>query len=460
MEENTMKRKLISVLLILSLTLSLFTLSATTNADEALPPYSCGDVNGDGNISITDALEILKYLAGMESIYNGSDVSPTIHDALGVLKYLAGMSDERPVLPFERVEEKPTDEPTKPNCGNCRLYLCDFCDLSCRHVNISPTATCGTGQFCLDCPKIIVEVMSHEWISNGNGTHTCVTPNGCCVSNELCIVIDKYDETCIKCEYIPPSAEFCGECDDVCRWFCRHCGECRHCNAIDFRVIGYSARGRRSSVHTAYSLGELNDVFSNNQCWYWTDERILEWLEEDEQNYLDFKRQRLEMLPLPTIDESFFDTQAIIVVYHQVSLGEPAIVDLIAIERGILVVHSTRGSGFHQYVGSGGDEYQTLRMVLAVDKENLAGIDVNWEGRGFALVSEGQYDFEKQQTVVSPVFQVTLSWLRDVENKLVGVNEVLWYQRYKWIEGECKSRPCSPECFEGFYNWINPWLNR
>jgi len=48
-------------------------------------------------ITITDALEILKSLADMKSIYDKSQVKPTIGDALEVLKYLAGIAP-RPVL--------------------------------------------------------------------------------------------------------------------------------------------------------------------------------------------------------------------------------------------------------------------------------------------------------------------------------------------------------------------------
>jgi hypothetical protein len=61
-----------------------------------------GDVNGDGEINIFDALEILKYLAGMENLIvpesyawraarvTGGD-EPVIFDALEILKMLAGM---------------------------------------------------------------------------------------------------------------------------------------------------------------------------------------------------------------------------------------------------------------------------------------------------------------------------------------------------------------------------------
>jgi hypothetical protein len=61
-----------------------------------------GDVDGNGVVTITDALEILMYLAGMDSAldqpdnFNAARVitggeKPTINDALEILMYLAGM---------------------------------------------------------------------------------------------------------------------------------------------------------------------------------------------------------------------------------------------------------------------------------------------------------------------------------------------------------------------------------
>jgi hypothetical protein len=47
-----------------------------------------GDINGDGAVTITDALEILMYLAGLDSAV---DYEATISDALEILMYLAGM---------------------------------------------------------------------------------------------------------------------------------------------------------------------------------------------------------------------------------------------------------------------------------------------------------------------------------------------------------------------------------
>ena len=64
-----------------------------------------GDVNGDNKVTIADALEILKYLAGMSSIispgesaYDAARVTggeePSIGDVLEILKYLAGMDSK------------------------------------------------------------------------------------------------------------------------------------------------------------------------------------------------------------------------------------------------------------------------------------------------------------------------------------------------------------------------------
>ncbi|MDR2728874.1 MAG: InlB B-repeat-containing protein [Chitinispirillales bacterium] len=85
-------------------------------------PYCCGDVNGDGKVTINDVLEILKYLAGMDSSLTNSEKAenanevtigkyshkafragvvmrnenrkkePIIGDVLEILKYLSGMN--------------------------------------------------------------------------------------------------------------------------------------------------------------------------------------------------------------------------------------------------------------------------------------------------------------------------------------------------------------------------------
>ena len=72
------------------------------NPDVPEDGYELGDVNNNGEIDIGDALEILKYLAGLESLINddikafnaalimGED-EPTIGDVLEILKYLADL---------------------------------------------------------------------------------------------------------------------------------------------------------------------------------------------------------------------------------------------------------------------------------------------------------------------------------------------------------------------------------
>jgi len=59
--------------------------------------YRNGDVNGDGVININDALEILKFLAGVASVVTeqpGAANAPTINDALEILKRLAGLPND------------------------------------------------------------------------------------------------------------------------------------------------------------------------------------------------------------------------------------------------------------------------------------------------------------------------------------------------------------------------------
>ena len=64
-------------------------------------------VSGGDEISIGDALEILKYLAGLDNVIDdddnalaaaiivdaGESTAPTIGDALEILKYLAGLEN-------------------------------------------------------------------------------------------------------------------------------------------------------------------------------------------------------------------------------------------------------------------------------------------------------------------------------------------------------------------------------
>ncbi|MCL1866147.1 MAG: peptidoglycan DD-metalloendopeptidase family protein [Oscillospiraceae bacterium] len=63
-------------------------------------PYRLGDVNGDGKVTIDDALEIQKYLAKLPSVIDGNPQAfksacvlggekPTIDDSMEILRYLA-----------------------------------------------------------------------------------------------------------------------------------------------------------------------------------------------------------------------------------------------------------------------------------------------------------------------------------------------------------------------------------
>jgi hypothetical protein len=64
-----------------------------------VPVYRNGDVNGDGAVTITDALEVLMFLAGLDSVIPeplGSPSAPTINDALEILMHLAGMRTSIP----------------------------------------------------------------------------------------------------------------------------------------------------------------------------------------------------------------------------------------------------------------------------------------------------------------------------------------------------------------------------
>jgi hypothetical protein len=83
-------KKLISVLVILAMMLSVFATSAGALSTTA--PAGSAAVSAP-KASITDALEILSFLAGLPSVYDGLDNPPTILDALDILAYLAGFED-------------------------------------------------------------------------------------------------------------------------------------------------------------------------------------------------------------------------------------------------------------------------------------------------------------------------------------------------------------------------------
>jgi hypothetical protein len=87
--------------------------------------YGLGDVNGDGEITLDDAVWILKYVAGIGSDYthtrhaslNAARItggeSPTVLDALEILKYIAGMDNL--IDPFsDNPRETPPIPPNSP----------------------------------------------------------------------------------------------------------------------------------------------------------------------------------------------------------------------------------------------------------------------------------------------------------------------------------------------------------
>lgn len=59
---------------------------------------------------------------------------------------------------------------------------------------------------CIRCDYEITEIipkLTHQWVSNGDGTHNCVTEGCCGVINETCFP-NGYGETCAKCGYVTP----------------------------------------------------------------------------------------------------------------------------------------------------------------------------------------------------------------------------------------------------------------
>ncbi|MCL1866065.1 MAG: CotH kinase family protein, partial [Oscillospiraceae bacterium] len=103
-----MKKKLLSVLMavimlfgLLSAPLYVFADDVEEEGESVEKPFRCGDVLGNGSISISSALEILKYLAKIPTEISTNaralkaatafsrNETPTINDALEILKYLA-----------------------------------------------------------------------------------------------------------------------------------------------------------------------------------------------------------------------------------------------------------------------------------------------------------------------------------------------------------------------------------
>jgi hypothetical protein len=110
-------KKLIAIALVFAMLLSL-----TVNADFSTHRRP-GDVTGNGNIELEDALEILKYVVGINSVIDNCEVSfnaaritgdgkPGIGDAIEILKHLVGMEgmicNEPPRIVFVRVNTRST----------------------------------------------------------------------------------------------------------------------------------------------------------------------------------------------------------------------------------------------------------------------------------------------------------------------------------------------------------------
>ena len=67
------------------------TIKVSGTGFQGLTVVNCVEVGCCEPPTIVDALEILKYLAGMKTMYGNANVKPTIEDVLEILKYLAGM---------------------------------------------------------------------------------------------------------------------------------------------------------------------------------------------------------------------------------------------------------------------------------------------------------------------------------------------------------------------------------
>jgi hypothetical protein len=115
-----------------------------------------GDVDGDGEITINDALEILKFLAGLDSaiaagmrgecdfafyaaMIHPDSTTPQINDALEILKFLAGLPNHVCGHNWRRITELPT-------CARWgRIFdRCTVCRLE-KNVDTSapPTGQCN-----------------------------------------------------------------------------------------------------------------------------------------------------------------------------------------------------------------------------------------------------------------------------------------------------------------------------
>ncbi|MCL2036604.1 MAG: hypothetical protein FWG83_04365 [Oscillospiraceae bacterium] len=140
-----MKKRFTAVLIIIPILIFSFSVQASVMQN------SCGDVDGNGQISIADALEILKHLAGMSSALGNNTASrnaalvtvasqqankPVISDVLEILKHLARMNSV--------LSQHPTNA------------YCDWCNPSNNNQTTSTTAVTTAAMTrlpgsCIDC---------------------------------------------------------------------------------------------------------------------------------------------------------------------------------------------------------------------------------------------------------------------------------------------------------------------
>ena len=100
-----MKKKILSLVLVLAITISIFSIGLTTNAASAL----WGDANGDGKVTTSDALIVLRVAAGIEDNLSAEarrlcDVNEdgfiTLFDARKILRSAAGLINLQPTGAF------------------------------------------------------------------------------------------------------------------------------------------------------------------------------------------------------------------------------------------------------------------------------------------------------------------------------------------------------------------------
>ena len=100
-----MKKRILSLVLVLAITISIFSIGLTTNAASAL----WGDANGDGKVTTGDALIVLRVAAGIEDNLSAEarrlcDVNEdgfiTLFDARKILRSAAGLINLQPTGAF------------------------------------------------------------------------------------------------------------------------------------------------------------------------------------------------------------------------------------------------------------------------------------------------------------------------------------------------------------------------